>query len=29
MMRKDGEAHQIERGAMFPTVSPKTVKRLR
>src|SRR3954451_21000847 len=26
MMRKDGEAHQIERRAMFPTVSPKTVK---
>ncbi len=26
MMRKDGEAHQIERRAMFPTVSPRTVK---
>ncbi len=26
MMRKDGEAHQVERRAMFPTVSPKTVK---
>ena len=29
MMRKEGEAHQVERRAMFPTVSPKTVKRLR
>ncbi|MEY9363078.1 cytochrome P450 [Bradyrhizobium yuanmingense] len=26
MMRKDGEAHLVERRAMFPTVSPKTVK---
>src|SRR5215831_773997 len=26
MMRKDGEAHQAERRAMFPAVSPKTVK---
>ena len=26
MMRKDGEAHQIERRAFFPAVSPKTVK---
>jgi cytochrome P450 len=26
MMRKDGEAHQVERRAAFPTVSPKTVK---
>src|ERR1041384_161086 len=26
MMRKDGEAHQVERRAMFPTVSPRTVK---
>ena len=26
MMRKDGEAHQVERRAMFPTISPKTVK---
>ncbi len=26
MMRKDGEAHQAERKAIFPTVSPKTVK---
>src|SRR5512139_49518 len=26
MMRKDGEAHQVERRAMFPSVSPKTVK---
>lgn len=26
MMRKDGEAHQVERRAMFPTVSLKTVK---
>src|SRR3954451_23310901 len=26
MMRKDGEAHISERRAMFPTVSPKTVK---
>lgn len=25
MMRKDGEAHQAERKAIFPTVSPKTV----
>ena len=26
MMRKDGAAHQSERKAIFPTVSPKTVK---
>ncbi len=26
MMRKDGAAHQAERRAIFPTVSPKTVK---
>jgi cytochrome P450 len=26
MMRKDGPAHQLERKAIFPTVSPKTVK---
>ncbi len=26
MMRKDGEAHQIERKAIFPTLSPKTVQ---
>ncbi len=26
MMRKDGEDHQVERRAMFPAVSPKTVK---
>ena len=26
MMRKDGEAHMAERRAMFPAVSPKTVK---
>lgn len=26
MMRKDGEAHMSERKAIFPTVSPKTVK---
>jgi len=26
MMRKDGPAHQVERKAIFPTVSPKTVK---
>jgi cytochrome P450 len=26
MMRKDGEAHLSERKAIFPTVSPKTVK---
>lgn len=26
MMRKDGEAHMAERKAIFPTVSPKTVK---
>ena len=28
MMRKDGEAHRVERRAVFPTVSPKTVKRV-
>jgi len=26
MMRKDGDAHMAERRAIFPTVSPKTVK---
>jgi hypothetical protein len=26
MMRKDGEAHQVERRAFFPAVSPRTVK---
>ncbi|MEP2716874.1 cytochrome P450 [Pseudophaeobacter sp.] len=26
MMRKDGDAHQSERRAIFPTVSPKTVR---
>ena len=26
MMRKDGEAHMAERRAIFPTVSPRTVK---
>jgi cytochrome P450 len=26
MMRKDGGAHQSERKAVFPTISPKTVK---
>ena len=26
LMRKDGEAHMSERKAIFPTVSPKTVK---
>jgi len=26
MMRKDGEAHLVERKAIFPAVSPKTVK---
>jgi cytochrome P450 len=26
MMRKDGEAHLSERKAIFPTISPKTVK---
>ena len=26
LMRKDGEAHQLERKAIFPAVSPKTVK---
>jgi len=26
LMRKDGEAHQAERNALFPAVSPKTVK---
>lgn len=26
VMRKDGEAHSCERKAMFPTVSPKTVR---
>lgn len=26
MMRKDGAAHQSERKAVFPTISPKTVK---
>ena len=26
MMRKDGEAHMAERTAMFPAVSPRTVR---
>ena len=26
MMRKDGEAHSVERKAIFPTVSPRTVR---
>jgi cytochrome P450 len=26
MMRKDGDAHMIERKAIFPAISPKTVK---
>ena len=26
MMRKDGEAHMAERKAIFPTISPKTVR---
>ena len=26
MMRKDGDAHMVERKAIFPTISPKTVK---
>lgn len=26
MMRKDGDAHQAERKAIFPTISPKTVR---
>jgi cytochrome P450 len=26
MMRKDGEAHTVERKAIFPTISPKTVR---
>ena len=26
MMRKDGDAHRVEREAFFPAVSPKTVK---
>jgi len=26
MMRKDGEAHMIERAAMFPSVSPRAVR---
>ncbi|TDK42355.1 cytochrome P450 [Antarcticimicrobium luteum] len=28
MMRKDGDAHMSERKAIFPTVSPKTVKQI-
>jgi len=28
LMRKDGEAHQAERRAIFPAVSPKTVKNI-
>lgn len=28
MMRKDGDAHMAERKAVFPTVSPKTVKQV-
>lgn len=26
MMRKDGEPHRVERAAIFPTVSPRTVR---
>ena len=26
MMRKDGDAHMSERAAMFPAVSPRTVR---
>ena len=26
MMRKDGESHQLERKAILPSISPKTVK---
>src|SRR4030088_1063904 len=26
MMRKDGDAHMSERGAMFPSVSPRAVR---
>lgn len=26
MMRKDGEAHQVERKALFPALSPRTVR---
>ena len=26
LMRKDGAAHQAERKAIFPTISPRTVK---
>src|SRR6201999_1346210 len=26
MMRKDGDAHMAERRAIFPTISPRTVK---
>src|ERR1700752_645148 len=26
MMRKDGDAHMAERAAMFPSVSPRTVR---
>jgi Cytochrome P450 len=26
MMRKDGEAHKAERNAIFPTISPRTVR---
>ena len=28
MMRKDGESHQQERKAIFPSISPKTVKNI-
>ena len=28
MMRKDGESHQIERKAILPSISPKTVKNI-
>src|SRR5947209_1224215 len=28
MMRKDGEAHSSERAAMFPAVSPRTVREI-
>ena len=26
MMRKDGDAHMAERKAIFPAISPRTVK---
>ena len=28
MMRKDGESHQLERKAILPSISPKTVKNI-